>query len=201
MARRFDTELEATVKLLTFISSTSLALCCASTATLAAEPRTDSERSAEIVQHSDATRTATPRYTRQDVPGSVQGREVAEVTPDEIRPAFSEATVLALNAIVRRSLQSAGQYTRSIKSVRAIVAAARHPDATKAERDAARTALAQLRTLHEHALAARADMDAAAAKLEASEESYSEELLAGMVQYTIDVEESLAKEIRRLDSA
>ena len=44
------------------------------------------------------------------------------------------------------------------------------------------------------------DMDAAAAKLEASDESYSEELLAGMKQYTVDVEASLAQEIQRLDS-
>lgn len=188
------------MRLLTFLCSTPLALCWASTLALAGEPTTNSGPSQELVQASNATDAATPRYTRQDVPGSVQGREVAEVTLDEIRPAFSAATVLALNAIVRRSLQSAGQYTRSIKSVRAAVAAAKQPDATKAERDAARTALAQLRTLHEHAIAARADMDAAAAKLEASEESYSEELLAGMVQYTIDVEESLAREIRRLDS-
>jgi hypothetical protein len=168
--------------------------------TLAVASTTDSEPSEVVDRQSDTTSSSTALYTRQDVPGSVQGREVAEVTLDEIKPAFSEATVLVLNAIVRRSLRAAGQYTRSIKSVRATVAAAEQPDATVAERDAARTALAQLRTLHEHAVAARVDMDAAATKLEASTERYSEELLAGMLQYTVAVETSLAKEIRRLDS-
>lgn len=188
------------MRLLTFLCSTSLALCWASTLALAVEPTADPEPSEKVVHPSDASGAATPRYTRQDVPGSVQGREVAEVTLDQIKPAFSEATVLALNAIVRRSLQAAGQYTRSVKSVRATVATARHPEATQAQRDAAQSALDQLRTLHEQAVAARVDMDTAAAELEASDESYSEELLAGMVQYTIDVEVSLAKEIRNLDS-
>ncbi|MCB1608479.1 MAG: hypothetical protein KDI71_16035 [Xanthomonadales bacterium] len=185
------------MKLLRFLCSTTLALCWATTLALAAEPAADSGPANGVIEQSDAA----PLYTRQDVPGSVQGREVAEVTLDEIKPAFSEATVLALNAIVRRSLQAAGQYTHSIKTVRAIVATARQSEATEAERDAARSAIAELRTLHKDAVAARAEMDVAAAKLEASTESYSEELLAGMVQYTIDVEASLAREIRRLDSS
>ncbi len=187
------------MRFLTFIASTSLALCWTTTVALAAESPADSEPSEVVAQQSDTTRSATPRYTRQDVPGSLQGREVAEVTLDEIKPAFSEATVLALNAIVRRSLQAAGQYTRSIKSVRAAVATAKRAEATQAQREAAQAALARLRTLHEQADAARLDMDAAAAKLVASDESYSEELLAGMMQYTIDVEASLANEIHRLD--
>ena len=188
------------MRFLTFLCNASLVLGLVSTLTHAAEPTTNSKPAAAVVQQSDATDPANPRYTRQDVPGSVQGREVAEVTLDEIKPAFTEATVLALNAIVRRSLQAAGQYTRSIKSVRATVAASKQPDATQAQRDAARSAVDQLRSLHEQANAARTDMDAAAAKLEASDESYSEELLAGMKQYTVDVEASLAQEIQRLDS-
>ena len=184
---------------LIFLGTTSLALCCAGTLSNAAQS-TDAQPAEVLVNHSDTVNTGTPLYTRQDVPGSVEGREVAEVTLDEIKPAFTEATVLTLNAIVRRSLQAAGHYTRSIKSVRTIVATSERPGASPADRDAARAALEQLRTLHERAVAARIDMDAAVTSLEASAESYSEELLAGMVQYVRDVETSIAAEIQRLDS-
>ena len=173
-----------------------LALVCAGQVTGAAESATADAKPTD----GSATSDGNPQLTRQDVPGSVQGREVAEVTLDEIKPAFTEATVLKLNAIVRRSLRTAGEYTSSIKSVRNTVAAAERPEATMAERDAARAALEQLGVLHEAAIAAREDMDAAATNLEASGESYSEELLAGMMKYTRDVEASLAAEIQRLNS-
>ncbi|MEL7489525.1 MAG: hypothetical protein AAGJ73_02310 [Pseudomonadota bacterium] len=139
-----------------------------------------------------------PKYTRQDVPGSVIGREVAEVTLDEIKPAFTTETVTKLNAIVKRSLTVSTEYSRTVKSIRRAVAAAAETDATAVEKDAAQEGIDQLRAWHETAVAAKADMDEAAATLEASDESYSEELLAGMVKYVTDVEKSISAEISTL---
>lgn len=154
-----------------------------------------------VAETSKEANSERPLYTRQDVPGSVQGREVTEVTMDEIKPAFTEETVLELNAIVRRSLKAAGEYSRSVKPVRAAVSASQSAEASAAQREAAAVGLDKLRRLHDRAIAARKDMDAAAEELMSSGESYSEELLAGMVKYVHDVEVSLAKEIASLEVA
>ncbi len=162
-------------------------------------PDATADQSTEAAPAQDAKpEEGEPKYTRQDVPGSVIGREVAEVTLDEIKPAFTTETVTKLNAIVKRSLTVSTEYSRTVKSIRRAVAAAAEKDATAIEKDAAQEGIDQLRAWHETAVAAKADMDEAAATLEASDESYSEELLAGMVKYVTDVEKSIGTEISTL---
>ena len=116
------------------------------------EHSTSAERGAAADQPAKKTESVAdgdePKYTRQDVPGSVEGREVKEVTLDEIKPAFTEATVLKLNAIVRRSLGAATEYSKSVKKIRSAVDAAAAPGATSAQRDEAAAGVAKLKSLY-----------------------------------------------------
>ncbi len=135
------------------------------------------------------------RYTRQDVPGSVLGREVAEVSIEEIRPPFTAETVARLNEIVRRSMVTASAYTRSIRAIRTAVEAAGAGTATSEQEAEAAAGLAKLRTWREQSMAARAAIDAATADLQSGEESFSRELLAGMRKYVYDVAEAIGEDL------
>lgn len=182
--------------LLSSVAAAALLAACGQKVDASAEDDAAPATSAETETTTDAADE--PQYTRQDVPGSVKGRQVAEVTLDEIKPAFTEKTVLKLNAIVRRSLNAATQYTKSVKSIRKSVDLAATAGATAADRKAAQDGIDKLKGLYGDAVAAQTDMDAAVAELQASDESYSKELLAGMVKYVNDVEESLSNEIDTL---
>ena len=137
-------------------------------------------------------------YTRQDVPGSLKDREVAEVTADEIKPPFTAETVTKLNAIVRRSVDTASEYTRSIRLIREAIESVASGSTTPELREEAMAGLAKVQAWHAQALSAQEDMNAATAVLRESGESYSEELLTGMIKYVDDVEADIAAEFTRL---
>ena len=180
------------MKIMWIFFATLLTACAAETTDT---PNTTDKEDSAIEQQADK-----PQLTRQDVPGSVKGREVAEVTIDEIKPAFTAETVDKLNAIVRRSLIVANEYSASVKSIRQAVDAASVDSATAAQRADADIQMAKLLSWRDDASAARIDIDEAARALKASDESYSAELLAGMVKYVHDVENALNTEISTLNA-
>lgn len=142
----------------------------------------------------DADVEAAPEGSR----GAIEGREFSAIEIDAMRPAFEKDTVIKLNAIVRRSLDTANAYTAEIRAIRAAVAASARDAENKA---AAQAGLEKLDAWHTEALSAQQEMNAAVAALEESGEEYSEEILAGMVQYVNDVERLLREEIAALTPA
>ena len=141
----------------------------------------------------DADVEAAPEGSR----GAIDGREFSAIEIDAMRPAFEKDTVIKLNAIVRRSLDTANAYTAEIRAIRAAVAA--DADGADAEtKAAAQDGLEKLDAWYAEALSAQHDMNGAVAELEESGEDYSEEILAGMVQYVNDVERLLREEIAAL---
>ncbi|WDI32699.1 hypothetical protein PUV54_05750 [Hyphococcus flavus] len=131
--------------------------------------------------------------------GAIEGREFNAIEIDSMRPAFEKETVIKLNTIVRRSLETANEYTAGIRDIRVMVTAAAQDDASDKQVAQALTGLKQLEDWHAQALSAQTDMNAAVAALETSGEDYSEEILAGMVQYVNDVERLLREEIETLE--
>ncbi len=142
----------------------------------------------------EAAPTAAPRTERAPQP------EFAEITPDELRPAFTRETVLKLNAIVQRSLDAVNEYDLVIDDIRAAVNAAAAEGAADAARGAAAEAITTLSGLHARSKAALEDMNAAVAALEAGDEIYNETLLAGMVLFVEDVEGEIRGEAETLSA-
>lgn len=135
----------------------------------------------------------------QEAPrGAIEGREFSAIESDAMRPAFTEATVIKLNAIVRRSLDTANKFTGSIRAMRASVVAAIVKNASDEEIAAARENLNQIGLWHEEAREAQLEMTAAVEELKASDEIYNEEILAGMIKYVDDVERMLRDEKQTL---
>ena len=136
---------------------------------------------------------------------AAEEREFTAIELDAMRPAFAEDTVIKLNAIVRRSLNTANEFTSSVRAIRASVNAAAGEQATEAMKAEALRGIDQINGWHNRALNAQTDMDTAVGELKASSEIYNEEILAGMVKYVNDVERMLRDEGQalsdRLDAA
>lgn len=133
---------------------------------------------------------------------SVEAGEAVEAPQtarsDVAPPPFTQATVLALNSIVGRSLTVAQEYDGAIRVIRRAVDVTGLAGAPPAARTEAETALAALAALDGRAKAARDDLRVAVEALEASGEAYDAELLGGMVGFVADVEAEIAQERSRL---
>jgi hypothetical protein len=149
--------------------------------------------------NSEATAAAGKTKAAQEAPrGAIEGREFSAIESDAMHPAFTEVTVIKLNAIVRRSLDTANEFTGSVRAIRASVDAATTESASDEDAAEARGNLRQIGRWHEEARAAQADMTAAAEELRASDEIYNEEILTGMIKYVDDVERMLRQEQQNL---
>lgn len=112
--------------------------------------------------------------------------------------AFTRERVLALNAIVARSLEAINAYDRDIAAIRASVTAAVQEDAGAEQRAAGASGLEILAALQAEAGAARNDFDDEVAALKESGEPYNESILAGMRTFVERVDREIADEAAAL---
>ena len=117
---------------------------------------------------------------------------VVELQPQNFKPAFTRDTVIKLNAIVRRSLNTINTYDSVIKNIRTQVEQASDSEATPQLKQHASHQVAELMQLQQHAEHALADMRAAVKQLKASGEYYNKTLLAGMIDFVEDVEREIS---------
>lgn len=144
--------------------------------------------------------TASKERIEADAParGASEGRAFTAIEIDAMRPAFAKETVIKLNAIVRRSLDTANEFTRAARAIRASVDAAVEENAEEETIAKARQGIDRIENWHQRALSAQADMNAAVGDLKNSDEIYNEEILAGMLKYVNDVERMLREESQAL---
>ncbi|MEL6212018.1 MAG: hypothetical protein AAFQ96_00335 [Pseudomonadota bacterium] len=124
----------------------------------------------------------------------------APIELDKMRPAFTRATVMKLNAIVQRALDATNEYDRSVRTIRADVSRALADDAGPEDTRAASDGVAKLADWRARTKAAFDDMGAASAALKASDEVYNENLLAGMELFVEKVEKEIREEHEKLSA-
>ena len=137
----------------------------------------------------------------EPLPGRIENRQFGAVEVEQMQPFFTQDTVLKLNAIVRRSLTVADIYAEQIKDIRLSVATAAKDEANKDELKLAISAVEKVNGWHSAVSAAMKDIDAAAKALRASDETFNENLLAGMIAYCHNVEAALKRESTNLAGA
>ncbi|QDU35768.1 hypothetical protein Mal4_00500 [Maioricimonas rarisocia] len=103
---------------------------------------------------------------------------------EQLSSPFTEETVLALNAIVARSLAA----IRKFDDIRRDS----HGGENAAER------LRQYAVASKEAKQARSDMEAASSRVRESGEKYNEEILAAMVRFVVKVDDEIREEIESL---
>lgn len=127
-----------------------------------------------------------------------QRDKFVEQGADQIGSPFTKATVLKLNAIVRKSQAIIAEFDRTIPGIRKSVAAGAARGATAAQRTRAKASFASLTTLAGRAQFNRADMQRAERQLRASGEKYNDTILAAMVEFCVEVDTELQTEQRAL---
>lgn len=127
-------------------------------------------------------------------------QEIVELQPKDFKPAFTEKTVLKLNAIVRKSLEVIREYTKDIKNIRATVDQATQASATDESKRIAQENVAILGKLSKRSMDALAEMTEAATELRNSDELFNPTLLHGMVDFVEDVEREITSEHNELSS-
>lgn len=133
---------------------------------------------------------------------------LTEVTPSDIAPSFERDTVIGLNAIVSRSLETIEAYDDLRREIRR---AERIQDEDEAESglsidDAepaltSEEALSQMEELKAKSAAALADLTTEAERLKASNEIYNEAILAGMLEFATDVDNEITATLAEMQSA
>lgn len=145
---------------------------------------------AQVVQDAQ-----TPQADDPENPDDVAARiRLRDVSVDQITAPFTRATVLKLNAIVQRSLDTIDAYDARLDAMRAAIDAAAANGASDAAIARARAELAALAALKSEAAAAKSDMADAVATLKASDENYNENILEGMIIFVRRVDAEIAEE-------
>lgn len=126
-------------------------------------------------------------------------KEFVELFPEDLQPAFTQSTVLKLNAIVQRSLDAITEYDEIIEDVRIAVEKAVSLKEVPGLKEIAQEKVAMVSALDESAKSALKDMQAAATELRNSDEVYNSALLYGMVDFVEDVEREIAAQHNKLE--
>lgn len=131
-------------------------------------------------------------------PAAARGVAPAEIETADVGAPFERATVVKLNAIVRRALTAIQAYDGAIDAVRAAVDDAAGPKASAAARRRAEDGVRTIADFHARAAAAQRDLHRAANEIEASGEKYDADVLANMVAFVDTVERETAAETTAL---
>jgi len=123
-------------------------------------------------------------------------QNIVEITPDKFQPAFSKETVIKLNGIVSRQLTVIDEYDAVIGKARKVM---------QSSTDSQQAQLSQYSDIID-ALSQRAkinleDMTAAKKELIASDETYNEATLAGMMTFVINVDKEISTQSDLLHSS
>ena len=150
---------------------------------------------------SSTAEPSAPQQSTQPAPTDLAApppREFAEISADQFSPAFTRDTVIKLNGIVRRSLDTIRAFDSEINAIRTAINASLVDDASEDTQNSAKTALQKVAAWRDAAQAAQKDMNAAVDELKASGETYNVTLLAGMVDFVDDVAAELTAEAESL---
>ncbi|MEO0981408.1 MAG: hypothetical protein AAFX03_02020 [Pseudomonadota bacterium] len=109
---------------------------------------------------------------------------LTEAQPSDFSPAFERDTVIKLNSIVQRSLDTIDAYDELRRAARA-------SDEGGAD-ESGSIEPAQLAALHAQAEEALGELNAEAERLRASDEVFNAAILAGMIEFSSDVEAEIA---------
>lgn len=117
-----------------------------------------------------------------------------------IKPSFETATLLRLNAIMRRAKSTIDKYDKIRPGIEKLVAdaAAAPGDAAKAAK--AREGLDQVRALQTEAIAARKDLAAEGQKLVDSKQYYDQVIFSGMATFATRVEDEFADDLKEMSA-
>ena len=177
-----------------------LPLGCAKTDT-PADTETQAETDGQATGDDDERPVTDEKMTQPDDgenPDAVAERiRLRDVSVDQITAPFTRATVIKLNAIVRRSLDTIDAYDAQLDTMRAAIDEAAKGGATDeviARAQAELTALAELKA---QAAAAKGDMTDAVEALQASEENYNANILQGMIIFVNRVDEEINAEYEK----
>jgi len=129
----------------------------------------------------------------------VTRQKFVELFPSDIKPAFTQSTVLKLNAIVRRSLDAINEYDEIIKEVRIAVDKAVSENVVPGLKEQAEQKIAQITVLSEVSKSALGDMMIAVKKLRHSDELFNRAILAGMIDFVEDVEREISAQQAKLE--
>lgn len=135
---------------------------------------------------------------QQGVAASSPDDQFRELGLEDIESAFTRETVLKLNAIVSRSLDTVTRYDDEIPKIEMAVEMATGPDADGKARSDAEAGLALLATLSEQASAAHADMLVASEQVRTSGEKFNAPLLSGMNRFVRRVDEEILEKLQAL---
>ena len=123
-------------------------------------------------------------------------QNIVKITPDKFQPAFSKETVIKLNAIVSRQLAVVDEYDAVISKARM---------AMQSSTDNKQAQLSQysdiIDALSQRSKVNLSDMTAAKTELIASDESYNEATLAGMMTFVTSVDKEISTQSDLLHSS
>jgi len=155
---------------------------------------------AASVETVEAGESETPaaRLTNQDLPGAIEGREVREITLDEIKPPLPRGSSAMLNPITRRTQEISDAYVQNIKRIRDHVDAAVADGDDADARATAEADIEQLSTWRDNVAVISDEMDVEIEKIKASGESYNDALLYGVQSFPARMEEIIGKGIETL---
>lgn len=135
------------------------------------------------------------------VPKAKNDQEIVELQPSDFKPAFTQETVLKLNAIVTLSFEAIGEYDDVIKNIRSTVDQANQADASVENKQTAQENVDQLGKLSKRSMDALAKMTQAAKELRSSDELFNPVILHGMINFVEDVEREITAEHSKLSAA
>ena len=128
-------------------------------------------------------------------------REFIELSSSDIKPPFTQKTVLKLNAIVRLSYNAINEFDSILEETRRTVSNVANSN-TKIVTSikSARQKVKKIHQLSQVSKSALEDIRIAANKLRDSDEEYNNAILEGMIEFVEDVEKEISKEKTHLDT-
>lgn len=128
-------------------------------------------------------------------------REFIELSPSDIKPPFTQKTVLKLNAIVRLSYDAINEFDRILEETRSTISdVANSNDNTVTSTKNAQQKVKKIHELDQVSKSALEDIMSAANKLRNSDEEYNNAILEGMIQFVEEVEKEISQEKTHLDT-
>jgi hypothetical protein len=117
-----------------------------------------------------------------------------------IKPSFDTATLLRLNAIMRRAKSTIDKYDAIRPGIEKLVADAAAAPGDTAKAAKAREGLGQIRVLQAEAIAARKELAAEGQQLVDSKQYYDQVVFSGMATFATRVEDEFADDLKAMSA-
>ena len=130
---------------------------------------------------------------------TTETREFVALSHTDIKPPFTQKTVVKLNKIVRQSYDAINEFDSVIADTRQTIKNASAKNDPKLKKTAMRS-LKEIHRLEKESKKALKNIIKAATKLRNSDEEYNNAILEGMIEFVEDVEKEISLEVALLDS-